>query len=187
MKYFLWIFTILIISFSSPATAEFYKYIDNNGSIRFTDDYSTVPRNQRTNTERYDEYENRQEPASASIVGKKGYENPQVLSNKSKKELEGLNAKDDLDEIQKRLVIKNQEMALEYKTLQKERQALVDKQKSLTLKDMKQLNENISMFNEKIESFRKKREALNKEIEQYNTKVAEENKAAKKGMKKISQ
>ena len=68
-----------------------------------------------------------------------------MTSNKSKKEIEGLKAKEDLDEIQRILVKKDQEMTLEYETLQKERQALIDAQKSLTIKDMKQHNEKISI------------------------------------------
>ena len=168
MIYIVWIFSILIISFSSSASSEFYKYIDNNGNIRFTDDYSKVPKSQRTRIEKYDEYKNEKESIDVS-------------TKKKDKSI----PKEDLDEVYRRLNKKEQELALEYETLLKEQQALMNEQKSLTTEKIKQLNPKILMLNKKIEDYKTKREALNKEVKQYNAKVAEKNNTTKKGGKKI--
>lgn len=36
-----------------PASAEFYRYVDENGNIRFTDDITMVPREQREKLREY--------------------------------------------------------------------------------------------------------------------------------------
>ena len=48
----LWVVLSLI---SIPACAEFYKYRDANGILRFTDNLLDVPRDQRENTQAYKE------------------------------------------------------------------------------------------------------------------------------------
>ena len=46
---------IIIVLLSAPASAQFYKYIDEDGNIRFTDDINQVPENQRATVKSYEE------------------------------------------------------------------------------------------------------------------------------------
>ena len=46
---------IIIVLLSAPASAQFYKYIDEDGNIRFTDDINQVPKQQRTTVKSYEE------------------------------------------------------------------------------------------------------------------------------------
>lgn len=51
----LMLFLLFLFVFISPTavTGEFYKYIDENGNVLFTDDISKVPEAQRSKTENY--------------------------------------------------------------------------------------------------------------------------------------
>ena len=45
----------MLVLTPNTAKADFYKYVDKNGNIVFTDDLSTIPKNQRSKAEKYDE------------------------------------------------------------------------------------------------------------------------------------
>lgn len=49
---------LIIILFAFPAMSEIYKYVDENGNVHFTDDYSNVPVEQRTVVTVSEEYQN---------------------------------------------------------------------------------------------------------------------------------
>ena len=68
MKCFLWtlVFSLLLVSNSS--FAEFYKYRDENGVIRFTDNILEVPRSQQQNVEAYREIKTFEEAEEAADV-----------------------------------------------------------------------------------------------------------------------
>jgi len=46
----------VMLSFATAASAEFYKYIDKDGMVRYTNDYYQVPEDQRKRMEKYIEY-----------------------------------------------------------------------------------------------------------------------------------
>ena len=56
---------IVFLVFAGPVTAQFYRYIDRNGNLRFTDDYNKVPVEQRASIREY--HESGKGPASPSI------------------------------------------------------------------------------------------------------------------------
>ena len=58
MKFIKFILCLSIILFAYPAASEIYKYVDENGDIHFTDDFSKVPVEQRSAINAGLEYEN---------------------------------------------------------------------------------------------------------------------------------
>src|SRR5210317_1217894 len=58
MKIIKFILCLSIILFAFPAASEIYKYMDENGDIHFTDDFSKVPVEQRSAADASVEYEN---------------------------------------------------------------------------------------------------------------------------------
>ena len=58
MKFIKFILCLSIILFAFPAAPEIYKYMDENGDIHFTDDFSKVPVEQRSAVGVSVEYEN---------------------------------------------------------------------------------------------------------------------------------
>ena len=65
MKYLPWVLAILLIFSALPAAGEFYKYVDENGNTRFTDDINQVPPQQRKGISSYAESESKLEPTAA--------------------------------------------------------------------------------------------------------------------------
>ena len=58
MKFIKFILCLSIILIAYPAASEIYKYVDENGDIHFTDDFSKVPVEQRSAINAGIEYEN---------------------------------------------------------------------------------------------------------------------------------
>ena len=59
---------IAVMLTALPANAEYYKYVDENGNIRFTDDLTMVPPEQREKLLEYQDYresEQAPEPSKA--------------------------------------------------------------------------------------------------------------------------
>ena len=67
MKYLKIFIVITFLMFSVSASAEFYKYVDDDGNVRFTDDINQVPEAQRSQIRSYIESEN-QEPAEQEVT-----------------------------------------------------------------------------------------------------------------------
>ena len=57
MKFIKFILCLSIILFAFPAKSEIYKYVDQNGDVHFTDDFSKVPVEQRSAVDMNVEYE----------------------------------------------------------------------------------------------------------------------------------
>lgn len=57
MKFIKFILCLSIILFAFPAKSEIYKYVDQNGDVHFTDDFSKVPVEQRSAVDMSVEYE----------------------------------------------------------------------------------------------------------------------------------
>ena len=55
MKKLTWTIVIVFLALAGPVAAQFYRYIDHKGNLRFTDDYNKVPVEQRANIREYHE------------------------------------------------------------------------------------------------------------------------------------
>jgi len=55
MKKLTWTIVLIFLLLAGPVTAQFYRYIDQNGNLRFTDDLNKVPTEQRVTIRGYHE------------------------------------------------------------------------------------------------------------------------------------
>ena len=168
---------LALIVFAAPASAEFYKYIDEEGNVLFTDDLSLVPEKQRLGISEY--------------VGTQGDVDKKQEEVQPKGELssdqEGREEKIDADEFNKtredldrrRRALDEERMALdnERKALQEEREnlhstrAFRSKSKSIhTRRKIDTLNERTQELNEKIENYKAKLEAFSAEAAAFTAK-----------------
>jgi hypothetical protein len=163
-----WI-VVIIIAFGIPgfAQAEFYKYIDKNGNVQFTDNFANIPADQRGKIHEYEELPPRPKVPKASEGTEKGEEagegkdQEKALDEEIEHEIAGVG----LDK-------KGDQLRGEYEVLMEERAKLDEEaSKRLTPMARKRLLKKIQNFNERMEDFEKRREAHNKVVEVHNAQV----------------
>jgi len=146
------------------ASAEYYRYVDKDGNVHYTDDLTSVPENQRTDINEYTGFQD------GSNDQAKDEETPQPLLEK-----EQVKNKPDMDkfsEIKKQLDQKKEKLDEEYKALMEEREDIEkNKNKYRSKSQTKKYNKAILEFNGKIEDYEKRKNLFNKEVEEYNEMV----------------
>jgi len=158
---------LMLTSLSMPVSAEFYRYVDEKGNVHYTDDLSTVPKNQQTDIYEYTESQNNTDDNQKD-------DQKEV---KSEPLIEGKQARDqneasDLAEIKRSLDRQKLELNKEYKALMKEKEQIAkDKKKTRSRAAVKKHNKIISKFNKKIEDYERKKKVFNAELEKYNAGV----------------
>ncbi len=158
---------LMLVSLPMSASAEFYRYVDEKGNVHYTDDLSTVPKNQQTDIYEYTESQ------------RNAYDNQKDDQKEVKSEplIEGKQARDqneanDLAEIKRSLDRQKLELNKENKALMKEKEQIAkDKKKIRSRKAAKKHNKIISKFNEKIEDYEARKKVFDAEVEEYNARV----------------
>jgi hypothetical protein len=184
---------LTVASFPTVARGEFYRYIDGNGNVRFTDNLANVPPEQRTRVEEYKEaVPDRPSLKEEEAKGKgqdegKGTE-PEAAEGTAKTDTEtgsaegtakaGPEAGSAVDEgktegMREDLKEEGLRLQEEYDALMEEREKL-DKAASvrLTPAAQRELIDKIKDFNARIQDYEKRREAHNKAVEAYQTDTA---------------
>lgn len=160
MKKSTWLILPMILFLCTPAVAEFYRYRDKNGNIRYTDDLSKVPEDQQTQVKSYEESKSApiRRPASESNLPK--------LSRKEK--LQRINVK----EHDKQIAKQKEALDREYEALMKEKAELAkEKKQAKNLNQIKKYNNKLAKHNEKMRQWDKKRMAYNAEADAYNARI----------------
>lgn len=178
MKRMAWILCLAVVSYSTAASAEFYRYVDKDGNVHFTDNLSLVPESQRKGLNPYTEFEKKNEAKPDPSTKK----DPSTLEPLNTADLPSDAASDEaLDETKKRLDLTKQELDLEYRNLIQERKTLQDAQKKASKHAIKTLNKNILELNKKIEDHKIRQREYNRDVERYNAEIQKRNAAAKEG------
>ena len=163
------IFLITLLLFAAPVCAEIFKYLDENGKKRWTDDLSQVPKEQRPSAQRMETVE---ETTAETITEKAG--KPQTGSPVGTKA-----AIPDTDESGETVELSRQALEKEkadldtrYQQLLEERKQLEQiKPEALSFNDRAKLNIRISAYNGKTEQYDAQLNAFNKKIKAYNQKI----------------
>lgn len=162
-----WVILISIVLFSMSASAGYYRYVDKDGNVHYTDDLTSVPENQRTDI---NEYTGFQDGSSDQEKDVQKEETPEPLLEK-----EQVKNKSDMDkfsEIKKQLDQKKEKLDEEYKALMEERKDIEkNKNKYRSKSQTKKYNKAILEFNGKIEDYERRKNLFNKEVEEYNKRV----------------
>ncbi|MBU1055026.1 MAG: DUF4124 domain-containing protein [Proteobacteria bacterium] len=186
---------LMVLIFAVPASAEFFRYVDKDGLVKYTDDYSKVPKNQRSSTSEYKGYENGFSDEATAYDTETEYnseseydaevatetdtdtdteidtESPPEITQETEedKETAPISNAEDLDATKKRLDQKQQEIDTELDDLKKEKSALDDlKGKAKTQAQVNEYNLKINVFNEKAKNSREKIKSFEAEVEVYN-------------------
>lgn len=166
--------------FSPVASAEIYKYYDEQGDIHFTDDYNKVPVDQRKDVKGYKEVISDEtdevNPETADQGREETEEEPQEEEAQNPTNNAAKSAKYDFEVKIKEFDQRKDELALEYESLMQQNSALAqEKKKAKTAADIKRYNERAADLNKRLKEHDSKRKQLFSEVEGYNMKVNEEN------------
>ena len=154
---------LIIIFFSTTVSAEFYKYVDENGNTCFTDDFNKIPEDQRAGLKGYEESES---DNNTDTVEKKAV--------KEKKEIDDNENIKNLEKSHDRLNNTRLKLVEERDGLKKEREQIIeDRKNAKTAEDSRKINERTKLLNKKLEELNKKSEAFEAERKEYRIKVEE--------------
>jgi len=162
---------MLIVSVWFPTTvcAELYKYRDQNGVLRFTDNIADIPKDQRVGVETRQEVESNETPADFSQTTKQEVEERQKalatpVFQEPQDEAEILSAQE--------MNQKKAALDQEYANLMKEKRALLESKKKIrNVPDSKAYNKKAEMLNQKIADFDTRREAFMEQADAFNQKM----------------
>jgi hypothetical protein len=164
-------FTIvaLFLVLAVPAAAQFYRYMDKEGNLRFTDDLNKVPAGQRTSASEYHGAKTFSTPPTPKTVIEK--EKPQAAIIESTPEavvsLEDLRA-----QIEKMKALLDEE----YQALTQRKTILAkNRESNKTIEDIAASNKLVDAFNQRAEKYEKLSERLKSMADEYNALVFENN------------
>jgi hypothetical protein len=174
MKHFVFMLMIGFFLPVHPVCAEMYRYQDISGVVRFTDNLSDVPENQRP---RASIYENTSAPAEPSAAqepsGRKETDDPsRKLSESLAGDLdtdippteENSNAPSRIDELLKMKTA----LDAEYAQLMKESLSLSEERKTISGNNaVKAHNQKVIDLNARVEAYEKRRAAFQKEADAF--------------------
>jgi len=179
MKKLTWTIVIIFLLLAGPVTAQFYRYIDKNGDLRFTDDLSKVPAEQRSNIRKYNEPETGSAPSSKEAV--RAIEKSLATSAEpSANHMQGAAATAadgtvSIEELRARIEKMKWQLEAEYLTLAKEKDTLAKgKDSKRTREELVGYNKSVDAFNQRAENYDKMSSQLRKLADEYNAYVLEE-------------
>lgn len=147
------------LAVAAPAGAEFYKYLDEQGNVRYTDDLNEVPLDQREGLETYEEY-----------VGA-----PETDARQEEPTDQEMVPKRDLDAAKADLDARQQELAIEYQALEARKAKLVERRQSLkTDEEIQAYNEEINQLKLLNEQYKQRVQDYNRAVEAYNRQLSGE-------------
>jgi hypothetical protein len=173
MKYLKIVVLISFLLFSLNASAEFYKYTDEDGNVRFTDDINQVPEEQRSKIRSYVESQSEEVPEQEATQ-----EIPEESEQQSNfPDLSEDDAKQgSIEELKSRIDAIKQEIDQEYAALLKEKEQLAeDKNKVKTREQVESYNKRIESYNIRGENFMKKQKERDALIDDYNARITKKN------------
>ena len=159
------IIVFILTGVVAVASAEFYRYIDEQGKAHFTDDLANVPHDQWPTVDKYEEVYHVSTPSEkpAETKEQEGEAPKEPMAEEGEESTEG-----------KSLREKGAELQTEYQALMEEREQLSKlDEKASTEGAPPELAEKIEDFNARIEDYQKRRAAFNKEVDAYNTGMQE--------------
>jgi chromosome segregation ATPase len=154
---------LIIIFLSTTVSAEFYKYVDENGNTCFTDDFNKVPEDQRAGLKEYEEPESDRD--TDTFEEKPEKENKVQDDNKNQEYLE---------KFHDRLNNTRLQLLEEQKEIKKKREQIIeDRKNAKTNEEILKTNERAKQLNKSQEELEKKYEAFKAERKEYRNKLEE--------------
>lgn len=177
-------FVIVLILTALPglASAEFYRYVDKEGNVRFTDNLANVPVDQRSKVDEYDHASHQLRPEEKTEIRREEGYHEETVKQLQEPPLrkEPLAEEGEENTVDQRLKETGAKLQEEYQALMEEREKL-EKAATTRLSPSvrKALVKKITDFNTRIKDYENRREVYNKEVEAYNARIEEKAQSSK--------
>ena len=167
-----WVLTLVMATvLAAPAAAEFYRYRDKSGAIRYTDNLTEVPPEQRANLKAYRETVSLPASNTASETAASGQVPAQVEVGV---DTDADAARKAAEETAARLRQRQEALIQEYEALQKERAALAQRSgQRVNNAQQARYHEDVEALNAKIRDYQQRREAYEQEVQAHNARMAQ--------------
>jgi hypothetical protein len=171
----------LFLVLAVPVTAQFYRYIDKDGNLRFTDDLNRVPVEQRTRASEYKGFkpvspalpEDTPPAEKQEIKPKTTVPDPAVIGSVVQSAPQ---ATVSLGDLRAQIEKMKSHLDLEYQALTQEREDLAKNREQVkTIEEIALSNKLVDAFNQRAEKYEKTSEQLRNLVVEYNTLVFEKN------------
>ncbi len=178
MKWTIIMVLLIGLAVAAPASAQFYKYMDKQGNVRFTDNINQVPENQRNHIHSYAAASS---DAADATVSEGGVEKKSAGGNAADEApaeavLAASVAEDPLDSSRTRLEAMKKQIDADYQALASEKEALgKEKEVPKTRQQATDYNKRVEAFNQRASDYEARSKELRKQVEAYNARVIEEN------------
>lgn len=161
-------FLFAVIGLAIPATAEIYKYIDENGQKRWTDDLNQVPKDQWPKVQRVMPEIEEEAPVDriASDMQEARPDTPSV----AEPEVQDANQSDQgAPPSRKALIAEKSDLDTLYDLLMEERNQLaLMKTEAVSANDRAELKKRVAAYNQKADAYGIRLEDFNRKVDQYN-------------------
>lgn len=161
--YVAWVMAAMVF-LAVPASGEFYKYRDQNGVLRFTDNLAEVPPDQRPKVTTY-------EGAQTSADSPPGPSSAPSASEEKAAAISGAGdqAREDIEEERQRLEQVKQTLDKEREELARKKEELKEERKQLRdEQDARAYNKKVQELNESIAAYEQRRKAFQEQVEALN-------------------
>jgi hypothetical protein len=173
MKYLKTFIIITFLIFSASASAEFYKYVDEDGNVRFTDDINQVPEAQRAKIRSYIESES-PEPVEQEVARKNEAEQTSEDQQTDFSDLSD-DESESIEDAKKRIDALKSEIDREYETLMKEKEQLAkDKEKAKTKNQIIEFNKKVDSLNKRVAAYEEKGQDYKALVDAYNKRIMQQ-------------
>lgn len=174
MNYFKIFIIISFLLFSASAGAEFYKYVDEDGNSRFTDDINEVPEAQRANIRSYEESVS--EGIPEQDVSQENQTDQAAADQETNFPDLSDNAQESLDDNRKRIEQLKTEIDQEYEALLKEKEQLAkEKEQAKTKAQITEYNKKVESMNKRVAAYEEKGKTYKAEVDAYNQRLTGQN------------
>jgi len=151
-----YVISLILFLFSVTVSAEFYRFVDKDGTIHYTDDLNKIPEDQLPGIQKY----------------KKNESNTRYQPGNGQKSKKSQAEKNDILKKQKQIIQKKAVLDEEFQMLMKEKEALEAEKESLAIKPRWirrrktiEVNKRAVNLNDKIENYERKKDAFNNEVD----------------------
>ena len=159
----------VLLAAAPVAAQQFYRYVDADGHVRFTDNINQVPETQRSGARSY--AESRSVPPPANDAAESADSKAAAAAP-----AEPAAAAADADETRTALENTKRQVEAEYQNLLKLKDALAkEKDASKTREQVTDYNKRVEAFNQAAAAYEAKSTELRKAVEDYNARIMEEN------------